>query len=99
MKLFSFLWACLLLGLFSISQAKERPHIVLVMADDHGYGDISLHGGPHLHTPHIDRIARDGAILATNTSTLDVDAIAAVTGRPADVASRSPARSRAAGRS
>ncbi len=33
----------------------------------------------------LDRLARDGAILATNTSTLDVDAIAAVTGRPADV--------------
>jgi len=33
----------------------------------------------------LDRIARDGAILATNTSTLDVDAIAAVTQRPGDV--------------
>ena len=30
----------------------------------------------------IDRHARDGAVLATNTSTLDLDAIAAVTGRP-----------------
>jgi 3-hydroxyacyl-CoA dehydrogenase len=33
----------------------------------------------------LDAIARPGAILATNTSTLDVDAIAAETGRPADV--------------
>jgi 3-hydroxyacyl-CoA dehydrogenase len=33
----------------------------------------------------LDRLARDGAILATNTSTLDVDAIAAVTERPGDV--------------
>jgi len=33
----------------------------------------------------LDEIARDGAILATNTSTLDVDAIADVTGRPGDV--------------
>ncbi len=33
----------------------------------------------------LDRIARPGTILATNTSTLDVDAIAAVTGRPQDV--------------
>ncbi|MDB5028030.1 MAG: 3-hydroxyacyl-CoA dehydrogenase [Candidatus Eremiobacteraeota bacterium] len=33
----------------------------------------------------LDRIARPGALLATNTSTLDVDAIAAVTGRPEDV--------------
>jgi 3-hydroxyacyl-CoA dehydrogenase len=33
----------------------------------------------------LDRVARPGAILATNTSTLDVDRIAAATGRPADV--------------
>ncbi|HEX4858036.1 MAG TPA: 3-hydroxyacyl-CoA dehydrogenase NAD-binding domain-containing protein, partial [Usitatibacteraceae bacterium] len=33
----------------------------------------------------LDRFARPGAILATNTSTLDVDAIAAFTRRPADV--------------
>ena len=33
----------------------------------------------------LDHIARPGAVLATNTSTLDVDAIAAETSRPADV--------------
>jgi len=33
----------------------------------------------------LDRIARDGAVLATNTSTLDVDEIAAATRRPQDV--------------
>ncbi|MCX7901527.1 MAG: 3-hydroxyacyl-CoA dehydrogenase NAD-binding domain-containing protein [Burkholderiaceae bacterium] len=33
----------------------------------------------------LDRVMKPGAILATNTSTLDVDAIAAVTGRPQDV--------------
>lgn len=33
----------------------------------------------------LDRIAKPGAILATNTSALDVDAIAAVTSRPQDV--------------
>jgi 3-hydroxyacyl-CoA dehydrogenase len=33
----------------------------------------------------LDKVARRGAILATNTSTLDVDAIARATGRPQDV--------------
>jgi 3-hydroxyacyl-CoA dehydrogenase len=34
---------------------------------------------------HFDKVAKPGAILATNTSTLDVDAIADATSRPADV--------------
>ena len=33
----------------------------------------------------LDAIAKPGAVLATNTSTLDIDAIAAATSRPADV--------------
>ncbi len=33
----------------------------------------------------LDRLCKPGAILATNTSTLDVDEIAAATRRPADV--------------
>lgn len=33
----------------------------------------------------LDRIAKPGAILASNTSALDIDAIAAVTARPKDI--------------
>jgi 3-hydroxyacyl-CoA dehydrogenase len=33
----------------------------------------------------LDRVARPGAVLATNTSTLDIDAIASATSRPGDV--------------
>lgn len=36
------------------------PNIVVILGDDHGYGDISVHNGPHLQTPHIDRIAENG---------------------------------------
>ena len=28
------------------------PNIVLILADDHGYGDVSVHDGPHIQTPH-----------------------------------------------
>src|SRR5690606_41234146 len=42
-------------------------------------------GGKPAVFAKIDAVARPGAILATNTSTLDVDAIAAFTSRPQDV--------------
>jgi arylsulfatase A-like enzyme len=42
------------------STRAQRPNVLLVITDDHGYGDLSLHGNPHLKTPHIDSIARDG---------------------------------------
>jgi arylsulfatase A-like enzyme len=42
---------------------RRRPNILLIISDDQGYGDLSLHGNPHLKTPNLDRIARDGAQL------------------------------------
>ena len=38
----------------------RSPNILLILADYHGYGDVSVHNGPHVQTPHIDRIAEDG---------------------------------------
>lgn len=40
--------------------APRKPNIVFILSDDQGYGDLSIHGNPHLKTPHIDSIARDG---------------------------------------
>ena len=31
----------------------KLPNVLLVLADDHGYGDISVHGGPSIQTPNI----------------------------------------------
>lgn len=41
--------------------AHSHPNILLILTDDQGFGDVSLHGNPVLKTPHIDRIAREGA--------------------------------------
>ena len=38
----------------------KRPNIVVILADDLGYGDIGSYGGKDVPTPHIDRLAREG---------------------------------------
>ncbi|MBX6314205.1 MAG: arylsulfatase [Isosphaeraceae bacterium] len=42
--------------------AAERPNIVVILADDQGWGDLSIHGNTNLSTPNIDSLARDGAL-------------------------------------
>ncbi len=39
---------------------KELPNIVLIVADDLGYGELGCQGNTEIPTPHIDSIARDG---------------------------------------
>jgi arylsulfatase A len=41
------------------TQLKRRPNILLILSDDQGYGDLSLHGNPHLQTPVLDQLARE----------------------------------------
>ncbi|MHC5542910.1 sulfatase-like hydrolase/transferase, partial [Singulisphaera rosea] len=42
--------------------ADARPNIVLIVSDDQGWGDLSVHGNTNLSTPNIDSLARDGAL-------------------------------------
>jgi arylsulfatase A-like enzyme len=39
---------------------SDRPNVVIVYADDLGYGDVSSYGATRIRTPHIDRIAAQG---------------------------------------
>ncbi len=43
-------------------QQIKPPNIVIMLADDQGWGDLSLHGNANLSTPNIDSLARDGAM-------------------------------------
>ncbi|MBT5901372.1 MAG: arylsulfatase [Opitutaceae bacterium] len=40
--------------------AQQKPNIVVIFADDLGYGDLSCYGATKLHTPNIDRLATEG---------------------------------------
>jgi len=40
--------------------AAERPNVILVMADDQGWGDTGYNGHPHLKTPNLDAMAAAG---------------------------------------
>src|SRR5689334_15798581 len=43
--------------------AAERPNIILILADDMGYGDLACFGHPKFKTPNLDRMAAEGARL------------------------------------
>ena len=37
-----------------------QPNVIIVLADDFGWGDLSCYGGTIAKTPHLDRMAREG---------------------------------------
>lgn len=43
------------------ARAADRPDVVVILADDQGWGDLSINGNTSLKTPHIDSLAKDGA--------------------------------------
>lgn len=42
-------------------RGAHKPNVVLILTDDQGWGDVSVHGNENLQTPHLDGLARDGA--------------------------------------
>jgi len=57
----SALLATILLPVLQLTAAgTSHPNIIVILADDLGYGDISCYGATRVKTPNIDRVAREG---------------------------------------
>jgi len=52
--------ACSMADPGSRSNGSDKPNIILIMADDLGYGDIGCYGSIKISTPNIDTLARGG---------------------------------------
>ncbi|UCD25868.1 MAG: sulfatase-like hydrolase/transferase, partial [Gemmatimonadota bacterium] len=44
----------------SCTKSPEQPNIVLIVADDLGYGELGSYGQQHIRTPNLDRLAAEG---------------------------------------
>lgn len=56
-KLFYFL---LFISTLYLNAAEKLPNIIIILADDLGYGDISCYGASKVKTPNIDRLCESG---------------------------------------
>src|SRR5262245_48067616 len=45
---------------FASEPRAAKPNILVIVADDLGYGDVGVHGGKDLPTPNIDALAASG---------------------------------------
>ena len=67
MKRFLFVLCCILSG---HTQAADKPNIIVIYTDDHGFADLGIRGvEKDVKTPHLDALARSGVIAKNGYST------------------------------
>jgi arylsulfatase A-like enzyme len=50
-------------GLAVADESPDRPNVVVILADDMGYGELGCYGHPRFKTPNLDRMAAEGVRL------------------------------------
>jgi arylsulfatase len=53
-------WTILLAAVSSCGPSHRPPNIILIVADDLGYGELGSYGQQHIRTPNLDRLAEGG---------------------------------------
>lgn len=64
--------------------AQQKPNVVLIYADDVGYGDLSCYGATKVRTPNLDKLAKSGIRFTnghTTSATCTPSRFALITGR------------------
>src|SRR5690606_9336073 len=51
-----------------VRSPSDRPNIIYILADDLGYGDLSVYGQNKFETPHIDKLAAKGILFTQHYS-------------------------------
>lgn len=51
------------------TQPPQKPNVIVILADDLGYGDLKCYGAKNVETPHVDKLASEG-IRFTNAHTV-----------------------------
>ena len=49
-----------LVGSLAAAVQPQKPNLIIILADDMGYGDIGCYGSPDVPTPNIDALAKAG---------------------------------------
>jgi len=63
------LLAFLLLLLLTLTARAEKPNVIIIYSDDHGYTDLGIHGiDANVDTPNMDALARGGVLMRAGYS-------------------------------
>lgn len=46
-------------------QNTQKPNLLIILADDLGFGDLSMHGSIQISTPYIDQLGREGIVFSS----------------------------------